>query len=238
MIVTSGPCRRASGASRSCWAALAVLFLALLSAGPARASDEKHVVPDIRGETTSGARQNIRLLRLPLTIHVATGGDRVAFDMRRLGRSVARANEALRPYGIEVYVAKISLMPDGFAAIRHRRDRRKLAQYAPPDGTVHLFLVGTLELGGALRPDRAVRGLHWRYRGIFGRMRNREYLVVSNDAPATTLVHEIGHLFGLEHDTSHQNLMCSCRQGPRQIFTTRQGSQMRQGALAFLARQP
>ena len=88
-----------------------------------------------------------------------------------------------------------------------------------------------------LERDRSVRGLHWRYRGLLGKMRNREYLIVSNDAPATTFVHELGHLFGLEHDTSQQNLMCSCRQGPRQIFTTSQGRTMRTGALAFVARQ-
>jgi hypothetical protein len=129
-------------------------------------------------------------------------------------------------------------MPDGYANVRHRRDRRKLAQFAAPDGSVHVFLVNSLELGGPLRADRSVRGLHWRYRGVLGRMRNREYLVVSNDAPPTTLVHEIGHLFGLEHDTSQQNLMCSCRQGPRQIFTASQGAEMRQGAHQFIARQP
>lgn len=219
------------------WAALLVLLGSLLAATSARASDERHVVPNIRGEARPGPRPGARLLRLPLTVHVATGGERVAFDIHRLNRAVARANEALRPYGLEVYIARVALLPDGFAAVRHRRDRRKLARYAPPDGTVHLFLVGKLELGGALRPDRSVRGLHWRYRGIVGRLKNREYVIVGNDAPATTLVHEIGHLFGLEHDTSHQNLMCSCRQGPRQIFTPRQGSRMRAGALAFLARQ-
>lgn len=216
--------------------ALTALFVAALWFMPAHAA-ERHVVPDIRGETQPRVRDGMRLVRLPLTIHVATGADKVVFDLRRLNRAVWRANEALRASGIEVYVARVELLPDGFASIRHRRDRRRLAGFAPPDGTVHVFLVGSLELGGLLRADRSVRGLHWRYRGVLGRMRHREYLIVSNDAPPTTLVHELGHLFGLEHDTSHQNLMCSCRQGPRQIFTPVQGRQMRQGALAFAARQ-
>ncbi|WAS94408.1 M12 family metallo-peptidase [Nannocystis punicea] len=218
-------------------AALAVLFVTALAFTPAHAAD-KHVVPDIRGESQPDLRAGARLVRLPLTIHVATGAEKVVFDLRRLNRAVWRANEALRASGIEVYVARVELLPEGFASIRHRRDRRHLAAYAPPDGTVHVFLVGNLELGGALRADRSVRGLHWRYRGLLGKMRNREYLIVSNDAPATTFVHELGHLFGLEHDTSHQNLMCSCRQGPRQIFTGDQGRRMRSGALAFVARQP
>lgn len=218
-------------------AALAAFYLVALRVDPALATD-RHVVPDIRGESRLRTGRTPHMVRLPLTIHVATGGDKVVFDLRRLDHAVWRANEALRAAGIEVYVARVELLPDGFAAVRHRRDRRRLAQFAPPDGTVHVFLVGNLELGGLLKPDRSVRGLHWRYRGLVGRMRNREYLIVSNDAPPTTFVHELGHLFGLEHDTSRTNLMCSCRQGPRQLFTPTQGTQMRAGALAFVARQP
>lgn len=226
---------------RSVWlrfSALVLSLFTLLVAAPARASDDKYVVPDIRGETSQSARSEYRMLRIPLTIHIATGEGRAAFDVRRLDRAVESANEAMRPYGLSVYVARIFLMPDGYAKVRHRRDRRKLAGFAAPDGSVHVFLVNSLELGGPLRADRSVRGLHWKYRGLVGRMRNREYLVVSNDAPPTTLVHEIGHLFGLEHDTSQQNLMCSCRQGPRQIFTLHQGWKMRAGALAYFSRQP
>lgn len=215
-----------------------VLGATLVASGPqlAGAAPAEHVVPDLRGETRARPRSKIRMIRIPLTIHIAIGDEKIAFDPDRLNRAVVRANEALRTYGIEIYVARVALLPEGFAAVRHRRDRRKLAAFAPVDGTIHVFLVGRLELGHFFRPDRSVRGLHWRYRGLFGRMRNREYLIVSNDAPITTLVHEVGHLFGLEHDLSKQNLMCSCRQGPRQIFTAAQGALMRRGAVVFMNR--
>lgn len=196
----------------------------------------EHKLPDLRGEDSPKIRRRSVRMRIPLTVHVATVDGRLALEPRRLTRSVDRTNQALASVGIEVYIARIALLPEGFAGIRHRRDRRRLAEYAPPDGTVHVFLVDTVELGSTLRVDRSVRGLHWRYRGLLRKLRNREYLVVGGDAPATTLAHELGHLFGLEHATGEQNLMCSCREGPRQIFTRSQGQQIRAGALAFLQR--
>lgn len=215
----------------------AALAAALWLGGSADAlAAGEHKVPDLRGEGTSKAKRTRAAIRIPLTVHVATESERVAVDPRRLTRSLEKTNQALAAYGIEVYIARITLLPDGYVGIKHRRDRRRLAEFAPADGTIHVFMVDTVELGSALRVDRSVRGLHWRYRGLRRKLRNREYLIIGSDAPATTLVHELGHLFGLEHEEGRQNLMCSCREGPRQLFTRTQGLQIRSGALAFVER--
>lgn len=208
--------------------------LAFLTSAAAFAGSKGHKVPDLRPDPSKSVRARAAMIQVPLTIHIAASDDPVA-TLRRIQHAIDRANEALRAYQMEVTIREIRMMPTGFGSITRRRDRRRIAHYAPVDGSVHVFMVDTLELGSPRRGDRSVRGLHWRYRGILRSLRAREYVVVGADAPATTLVHEIGHLFGLPHDEGDQNLMCSCRRGPRQVFTATQGVVLRKGARAFLA---
>jgi hypothetical protein len=149
---------------------------------------------------------------------------------------IERTNLALAPHGLEVRVRAIRVLPPGHGRITHRRHRKQLAVFSPRDGSIHVFAVRELELFSARRADRRVRGMYWRYRGWNHELMRREYVVVNQDAPDTTLVHEIGHLLGLPHHRSTQNLMCGCRNGPQPRFTVMQGEIMRRNARRFLLR--
>ena len=214
----------------------ALLAAALCLAPSATRASVEHRTPDIRVVSPTSARSAARL-RIPMTVHVAATADAPAVDTRRLLQAVHRTNQELAAHGIEVYIARLLVLPDGHTGVRGRRAMRRLAQFAPKDGTVHVFFVQTVALVGSFRTTQPVRGLHWRVGGPWGsRLRDRELLVIGGDAPATTLVHELGHLFGLQHAEGRQNLMCSCREGPQQIFTRSQGQQLRRGASAFMRR--
>jgi hypothetical protein len=193
-------------------------------------------VPDLRRDAGAWVQPRAaRMLRLPVTVHLATEGGAAVTSRADVAAWVARANEELAPYGIEVEVRAVKRMPSGWSSVTRWQARRALARYAPNDGTIHVFGIEHLDDGA--RMGRRVRGLHWRYRGLARTLRGREYVVVTRDAPDTTLAHELGHLFGLRHTARQDNIMCSCRRGRGVNFTDTQGDQMREGARRFLARQ-
>lgn len=191
------------------------------------------VLSVIAGPREALAAQTIEV---PLTIHVASfAGEPVVSD-ERIMAAVERARRELAPYGITLIVRGIERMPMRDADIDTGEQRFELATTAPRDGTVHVFYVERLALTNPNKSDRRVSGMHWRYHGVKPEHRRREYVAVAHNAPATTLVHELGHAFGLRHEDDFDNLMCSCRRGQRPTFTARQGKRLRNGAKRFLQR--
>jgi hypothetical protein len=198
----------------------------------------KRAVPDLRRDAQRWSQpQHRAVMRLPVTLHMATDGGEPVAQRAGIRRWIERANRDLAPFGIEIVVRAVRHLPDGWESVTRWGQRRQLAHYAPTDGTIHVFVIE--ELDRRRRPlfGRKVRGLHWRYRGLNPRLAQREYIMVPRGAPTTTLAHEIGHLFGLRHSTSTDNIMCSCRSGSNVRFTRAQGLQMRDGVRAYMSKQ-
>lgn len=176
------------------------------------------------------------LVAVPLTVHVATREGLPVVSRHHVLESVARANRELREFGVQLRVRTVELMPDGYDDVVRIRHRLRLAERSPRNGTVHVYFVDRVELSNPQHGDRRVSGMHWRYRGMRRGLRSREFLAVAHNAPITTFVHEIGHLFGLGHRHQTDNVMCSCERAPTPSFSSVQGRQLRVGARRFLAR--
>jgi hypothetical protein len=191
------------------------------------------------GEALAGERKAkpTPTIEVPVTIHVARQAGVEIVDEARIHAALRRANLELAPFGIELSLRAIVPlpMPEG-SDIETTEQRFELAREAARDGSIHVFYVEHLELTNPAKGDRRVSGMHWRYHGLSRDIHRREYVAVAHNAPPTTLVHEVGHTFGLRHEEDFDNLMCSCRRGQRPTFTDQQGKRLRNGARRFLRR--
>lgn len=189
----------------------------------------------IVGWVVPSRAQAREVVQVPVTVHIATSGGRSVVSEQHVRTSINRANAELAPFDIELVVTEIIPMRDG-SRLETQDQRFEFGRKAERNGSIHVFFVERVKLNNARKGDRRVSGMHWRYHGLERDIRGREYVAVAHNAPTTTLAHEVGHAFGLAHDKSKDNLMCSCRRGVESDFTERQGRRLRLGAKRFLRR--
>lgn len=195
----------------------------------------RRVVPNLQQQWSTPNATPDPVAIIGITVHVPVEDGMPLATQRQVQQWIERANLALRPHGLALELRRtVSLT--GFTEVTRPRERRRLASLAEHDGTIHVFVTNSLD-SRLQSPRRRVRGLHWRYFGLNRELRQREYVIVTMNAPKTTFAHEIGHLLGLRHSSREDNIMCSCRRGNDTGFTTEQGATMLLGAGRFLSRQ-
>jgi len=220
------------------WVGLAsvlVLVLGVLVWPSTAHARGRRVVPNLQESWATPNSMADPVTTIGITVHVPIEDGMPLATQRQVAQWVERANRALRPHGLALELRHTESF-SGFTAVTRASERRRLASLAEHDGTIHVFVTDSLD-SRVLVSRRRVRGLHWRYHGLNRELRQREYVMVTLSAPRTTFAHEVGHLLGLRHSTSEDNIMCSCRRGDETSFTTQQGAVMLLGAGRFLSRQ-
>jgi hypothetical protein len=143
---------------------------------------------------------------IPLTIHLAAGEDGPVAQREWIDAFVERANQVYAPVEVSFRVAETPTFDQPGPEITKVAERHALAEYARPDGSIHVFIVR--RLADKSIPDKWISGVHWRYQGKNRKWRGRRYIILSRQAVRVdTPAHELGHYFGLGHAKDPKNLM-------------------------------
>ncbi len=148
-------------------------------------------------------------VEVPLHLYVGVNRRGPVVTPEVLGEWVGQAATDFAPAGFSFEVASVHYVPAASIDARTRRGRQGLSALGTRDG-VHIAVAGPLR-----RPRRRATT-----RGSW--LPRQRVIVLSNAASRTTLSHEIGHAFGLEHERAAKNLMCSCDRDPQARFSEMQ----------------
>lgn len=132
---------------------------------------------------------------LAIQLHVASGDAGPVITPAWFATQLATANRHFAPIGVGFQLASADAASTPHVATRAQRTA--LARHAT-GRTIHVFVTGRLDDVDV--PGDEIRGVAWRKDG-------RKYVILSAQAPARVLAHELGHVFGLPHSSHAISIM-------------------------------
>jgi hypothetical protein len=146
------------------------------------------------------------LVILPVTIHLAVDGEEPVAEREWIDAFIERANDLYAPVDVSFKITDTPTFDTPGPEITKVAERHALAEYAEPDGSIHIFIVR--RLADKSIPDKWISGVHWRYQGKNRKWKGRRYIILSRQAVRVdTPAHELGHYFGLGHVKNSKSLM-------------------------------
>ena len=130
--------------------------------------------------------------RLGIALYIAPGKDGPVVTPEWMEEQVAKANSLFAEMDLVFEVAETHNLEPDEARIEGKEARDLLGRTRYKKGLIHVFVVGYL---GNVDEKGEIYGVHWRDR----KKTSRRWIILSAIAWDFTLVHELGHFFGLSH---------------------------------------
>lgn len=143
---------------------------------------------------------------LPLSVAIAAANGKTAQTEAWVDAQIEAAQGLYNPFGVSFRKAETRRLAPAFMRLETRGDRDGLAAHLR-QGHLNVFVVASLR--DVDDPTLYRMGVHWAPNGDL----KRQYVIVSGAARKTTLAHEIGHYFTLQHTQVADNLMSYQRSG-------------------------
>lgn len=142
----------------------------------------------------------------PLSVAVAEEAGEKVRDEAWITAQVAEAERLFSPLGVLFSKTPTRPLAASFARLESRDDRDALASQVVSK-QINVMVVASLR--DVDDPALYRMGVHWRSRKAL----TKHYVIVAASALPSTLAHELGHYFGLDHYMVQDNLMSYNRTG-------------------------
>lgn len=165
---------------------------------------------------------------LPLFFSVAEEQGAPVRDDTWIGEQLAEAFRLFSPLGLSFRKRAGLALPESLARLETRDDRDALAAHLEPK-VIHVMLVSSLR--DVDDPKLYRMGVHWRHR----KKPAKHWVIVAASARPSTLAHELGHYFGLDHSSTTDNLMSYSRTGAPPFLDAAQSERVKAMARMYVS---
>lgn len=166
---------------------------------------------------------------LPVSIAIAEQDGAPVQTGEWVAEQLAEARRIYNHFGIHFRKPEARKLDGRFAKLETSADRDALAGELKK-GVINVFVVASLR---DVHDDKLYRmGVHWAPNGDL----KRQYVIVAASARKTTMAHEIGHFFKLQHTFTPDNLMSYQRTGADVFLTLAQKKTVVESAKLYVSR--
>lgn len=188
------PASRLRPRHRALLVATGLLLVALVGASSAQAGSRPSIPAALKEHASAiPSCPADATMCIGIRFFVAQSGGKPVVKPEWLAAHVQQANLLLSSLGVAFQLYSIELLPGAYRHLRNRGDRDRMGARRWQRGFVNVFVAEEVE---NVDGPGQIYGVHWRWRGN----KAHRWIILSAASWPMTLVHELGHYFGLAHN--------------------------------------